>query len=80
MEKNFPYKKTTFSQTEESRKKGRPKLSWLDSVLKYVKLFELQTWWKKAFDMNIWGRSSRKPRSIQDCRARGRISLYEYRN
>jgi hypothetical protein len=34
MEENSPCKKITFSQPEGSRKKGRPKLKWLDSVLK----------------------------------------------
>jgi sorting nexin-29 len=34
MEDNAPCKEITFSQPEGSRKKGRPKLRWLDSVLK----------------------------------------------
>jgi hypothetical protein len=55
MEENSPCKKITFSQPEGSRKKGRPKLRWLDSVLKYVKLLKVETWWKKARDRNIWG-------------------------
>jgi hypothetical protein len=33
MEENSPCKKATFSQPEGSRKMGRPKLRWLDSVL-----------------------------------------------
>jgi hypothetical protein len=33
MEDDAPCKKITFSQPEGSRKKGRPKLRWLDSVL-----------------------------------------------
>jgi hypothetical protein len=37
--------------------KGRPKLRWLDSVLKDVKLLKVETWWKKARDRNIWRRS-----------------------
>jgi hypothetical protein len=39
-----------------SLKKGRPKLRWLDSVLKDVKLLKVETWWKKALDRNIWAR------------------------
>jgi hypothetical protein len=49
-------KKKTFSQPVGSRKKGRPKLRWLDSVLKDVKLLKVETRWKKARDRNIWGR------------------------
>jgi hypothetical protein len=48
--------KIIFSQPEGSRKKGRPKLRWLDSVLKDVKLLKVETWWKKARDTNICGR------------------------
>jgi hypothetical protein len=53
MEENSPCKKITFSQPEGSQKKGRPKLRWLDSVLKDVKLFKVETWWKKTRDGNI---------------------------
>jgi hypothetical protein len=38
MEDNATCKKVTFSQPEGSRKKGRPKLRWLDSVLKDLKM------------------------------------------
>jgi hypothetical protein len=38
------------------RKKGRPKLRWLVSVLKDVELLKVETWWKTARDRNIWGR------------------------
>jgi hypothetical protein len=41
MEENSPCKMITFSQTEGSRKEGRPKLRWLDSVLKDVKLLKV---------------------------------------
>jgi hypothetical protein len=54
-------------------KRTRPKLSWLDSVLKDVRLLKVEIWWKKARDRNIWGgESSKRPRFIKDCRARGR--------
>jgi hypothetical protein len=72
MKENSPCKKITFSQPEGSRTKGRPKLRWLDSILKDVKLLKVETWWKKALDRISGGGSSRRPRSIKDCRARGR--------
>jgi hypothetical protein len=56
MDENSPCKKIIFSQPEGCRKKGRPKLRWLYSVLKDVKLLKVETWWKKAVDRNIWGR------------------------
>jgi hypothetical protein len=43
-------------QPESSQKKGRPKLTSLDSVLKDVKLLKVEAWWKKALDRNIWER------------------------
>jgi hypothetical protein len=55
MEENSPCKKITFSQPEGSRKKGRSKLRWLDSVLIDVNLLKVEAWWKKAPDRNIWG-------------------------
>jgi hypothetical protein len=53
MEENSPCKKMTSSQLEGSRKKGRPKLRWLDSVIKDVKLLKVETWWKKALNRNM---------------------------
>jgi hypothetical protein len=46
MEDNVPCRKTTFFQREGSRKKGRPRLRWLDSVLKDLKTLEINAWWK----------------------------------
>jgi hypothetical protein len=43
-------------QPEGSRKKGRHKLSWLDSALKDAKLLKIEAWCKKALERNIWGR------------------------
>jgi hypothetical protein len=54
MEEKSSCKKITFSQPEGSRKMGRPKLRWLDSVLKDVKLLKVETWWNKVRDRNIW--------------------------
>jgi hypothetical protein len=56
MKKNSPCKKIIFSQAKGSRKQGRPKLRWLDSALKDVKLQKVETWWKEALDRNTWGR------------------------
>jgi hypothetical protein len=42
MEGNSPCKKITSSEPESSQKKGRPKLRWLDSVLKDVKTFKVE--------------------------------------
>jgi hypothetical protein len=50
MQDNVPCRKITFSQPEGSRKKGRPGLRWLDSVLKDVKTLEENAWWKKAWE------------------------------
>jgi hypothetical protein len=47
--------KDTLLPLEGSRKKGRPKLRWLDSVLKYVRTLEVEARWKKALDRNVWG-------------------------
>jgi hypothetical protein len=46
----------SFSQPEGSRKKGRFKLRSLHNDLKDVKFLKVEAWWKKALDMNIWGR------------------------
>jgi hypothetical protein len=56
MEENSLCKKITFSQPEGCWKKGRPKLRWLDSVLKDEMLLKVDTWWKKERDRNIWER------------------------
>jgi hypothetical protein len=54
MEDNAPCKKITFSQPEGSRKKGRPKLRWLDSVLKDLKILKVTGWWRTAQDRDLW--------------------------
>jgi hypothetical protein len=41
MEENSPCRKDNFLVTW---KKGRPKLRWLDNVLKDVKLLKIETW------------------------------------
>ena len=42
---DVPCRKIT-SQPEGGRKKGRPRLRWLDSVLKDLKTLEVKAWWK----------------------------------
>jgi hypothetical protein len=49
MECNVPCMKIDFFQPVGSWKKGRPRLRWLDSVLKDLKtLAGKAAWWKKA--------------------------------
>jgi hypothetical protein len=71
MKENSPSKKITFSQPEGCRKKGRPKLRWIDIVLKDVTLLKVEAWWKKNLIVMSGGWSSRRPRSIKGCRATG---------
>ena len=47
MEYNVPCMKIKFSQPEFSRKKRRPRLSWLDLVLKGLRTLGVKAWWKK---------------------------------
>jgi hypothetical protein len=72
MGEHSPCKRITFLQPEGSWKKRRPKLMWLGSVLKEVKLLKVETWWKQHLIGISGGGSSRRPRSINVCRARGR--------
>jgi len=41
MENNGPCMKITFSKPEGSRKNGRPRLRWLDLVLKHLQTLEM---------------------------------------
>jgi hypothetical protein len=41
-------------------KKGRPKVKWLDSVIKDVKSFKVEAWWKKALDRGGRGEDLQK--------------------
>jgi hypothetical protein len=66
---NSPCKKITFSQPEGSRKKGRPKLRWLDSLLKDVNTLKGEAWRKKALDRNIWVSIIKEAKVHKDCRA-----------
>jgi hypothetical protein len=68
MEDNAPCKKITFSQPEGSRKKGRPKLRWLDSVLKDLKILTVTDGGQHRIE--ICGvKSSRRPRHTKGCSA-----------
>jgi hypothetical protein len=71
MEENSPAKKIIFSEPDGSRKKGRPTLSWLHIVLKDVKLLKVEAWRKHLIGITE-GESSWRPKSIKDCRVRGR--------
>jgi len=48
MEDNVSCMKINFSQLEGSKKKGRSRLRWLDSVLKDLNTLEVNAWWKKT--------------------------------
>ena len=50
MGNNVLCRKISFSLPEGSRKKGRRRLRWLDSVLKDLKTLEVNARWKKARD------------------------------
>jgi hypothetical protein len=58
MEGNAPCKKITFSQPEGSRKKGRPKLRWIDSVLKDLKILSVTTQ-----DRDLWSKIIKKAKA-----------------
>jgi hypothetical protein len=45
-------------------KQRRPRLRWLDSVLKELKTFEVNAWWKKARDRDLGSEIIRKPGPI----------------
>jgi hypothetical protein len=47
MEDYVSFMKTKFSQPEFRRKKGRPRLKWLDSVSKELNTLGVNTWGKK---------------------------------
>jgi hypothetical protein len=54
MDESLLCRKLTFTQLEGSRKKGRPKLRWLDDVLQDLKIVKVTAWRKKAQDRDIW--------------------------
>jgi hypothetical protein len=56
MEDNAPCKKINFSQPEGSRKKGRPKLRWPDSVLEDLKILTMTAWCRSAQDRDMWSK------------------------
>jgi hypothetical protein len=41
-------RKLTFTHLEGSRKKGGPKLRWLNDVLQDIRFLEVTAWWKKG--------------------------------
>jgi hypothetical protein len=54
MEGNVPCSKVTFFKPEGSRKKGRLRLRWLNSVLRDVKTLEVNVWRKKGRGRDLW--------------------------
>jgi hypothetical protein len=44
---NVPFMKIKLSKPEGSRKKGRPRIRWLDSVSKEIKTMGVNAWWKR---------------------------------
>ena len=62
MEDNVPWMKINFCLPEGSRKKGRPILRWLDSLLKDLETFEVKARWKKARDKDMWSEIIREVR------------------
>jgi hypothetical protein len=62
MEDNAPCKKIT-SQPEGSRKKARPKLRWLDSVLKDLKILTVTVWWRTAQDRDLWSKITKEAKA-----------------
>jgi hypothetical protein len=47
-------KKLTFTQAVGKRKKGRPKLRWMDDVLQDLNVAGVIAWWEKAQDREEW--------------------------
>jgi hypothetical protein len=58
MEDNAPCKKITFSQPE-----GRPKLRWLHSVLKDIKILTVTVWWRTAQDRDMWSKAIKEAKA-----------------
>jgi hypothetical protein len=54
MDESLLFRKLTFSQLESSRKKGRPKLRWLDDVMQNLNILKVTAWWEKAQDRESW--------------------------
>jgi hypothetical protein len=58
-----PCRKINFSQPEGSRKKRRPGLRWLHSVLKHLQTLEVNVWWKKARDRDLWSEINKEAKA-----------------
>jgi hypothetical protein len=58
-------RKLTSSKYEETRRTGRPRLRWLDSVEKDLRILGVGGWITKAQDRNLWRRQT----PIQGCSA-----------
>ena len=63
MEGNAHCSKITFFKPEGSRKKQRPRLRWLHSVLRDVKTLEVNVWWKKGRGRYLWSKLIKKAKA-----------------
>jgi hypothetical protein len=63
LEDNVPCMKITYPRPEGSKKQGKPRLRWLDSVLTDLKNFEVKAWCKKARDRDLWSEIIRETKA-----------------
>jgi hypothetical protein len=73
MEDNAPCKKITFSQREDSRKKGRPQLRWPDSVLKDLKILTVRVWCRSGQDRDLWSKIIKEAKAHKGLQRQKRI-------
>jgi hypothetical protein len=52
------------------RRKGIPRLRWMDDVVADLRAMKIRQWTEKAEDREQWRRLSRRPRLTQGCSAR----------
>jgi hypothetical protein len=79
-EDSVPCRKITFPQPEDSSKKERPRLKWLDSVLKDLKTLKVNAWWKKAWDRDLWSEIIKEAKTHKGLqrRRKGRLRAVAY--
>jgi hypothetical protein len=52
------------------RRKGRPRLRWMDDVVADLRAMKIREWTEKVEDREQWRRLSRRPRLTQGCSTR----------